>query len=166
MSPSHAIIYLIDINQILSFLILHRWGNRLWWLICSGSFSYEVSPPGPTAFLSLWVSISPPPSLPFWHLLLLPLSWPWLSWLTVFQSTCLAAGVGRVQPHPGCVLMGAPCPGSQTRVEEGLLGDLDKLPLSAFQVGELRPREGTGLTQGHTAGTPMPLPLQILPLCH
>ena len=28
---------------------------------------------------------------------------------------------------------------------------------AAFQVGEQRPREGTGLTQGHTAATPMPL---------
>ena len=37
------------------------------------------------------------------------------------------------------------------RVEEGLLGDSGKA--AAFQVGEQRPREGTGLTQGHTAGT-------------
>ena len=36
-------------------------------------------------------------------------------------------------------------------MEEGLLGDSGKA--AAFQVGELRPREGTGLTQGHTAGT-------------
>ena len=31
-------------------------------------------------------------------------------------------------------------------MEEGLLGDSGKA--AAFQVGELRPREGTGLTQG------------------
>ena len=39
--------------------------------------------------------------------------------------------------------MGAPRPGSQTRVEEGLLGDSDKFPLPAFEVGEQGPREGT-----------------------
>ena len=71
---------------------------------------------------------------------------------------------GRAPPHPGCALTGAPCPGSWIRVEEGLLGDSGKA--ADFQVGELRPREGTGLTQGHTAGTPMPLLPQVLPLCH
>ena len=53
---------------------------------------------------------------------------------------------GRAQPHPGCVMTGAPRPGSQIRVEKGLLGDSDKLPLPAFQ--------GTGLTQDHAVGTP------------
>ena len=70
------------------------------------------------------------------------------------------AGLSHIQ----AALMGAPCPGSQMRVEEGLLGDSGKA--AAFQVGEQRPREGTGLTQGHTAGIPMPLPPQIFPLCH
>jgi len=45
-------------------------------------------------------------------------------------------------------------------VEEVLLGDSGKP--ADFQVGELGPREGTGLTQGHTAGTPMPLLPQAL----
>ena len=60
----------------------------------------------------------------------------------------------RAQPHQGCALTGAPCPGSQMRMEEGLQGNSGK---HAFQLGELKPREGTCLTQGHTAGTPMPL---------
>ena len=49
-------------------------------------------------------------------------------------------------------------------MEEGLLGDSGKP--ADFQVGELRPRESTGLTQGHTAGAPMPLLPQALPLRH
>ena len=81
--------------------------------------------------------------------------------LPVLMPGCRA---GRAQPHPACALMGAPCPGSQIRVEEGLLGGLGKA--AAFQVGKLRPREGTGLTQGHTAGTPMALLPQELTLCH
>ena len=52
------------------------------------------------------------------------------------------------------------------REEEGLLGDSDKLPLAAFQVGELRPREGTGLTQGYAVGAPMPPLLHMLSLMH
>ena len=67
---------------------------------------------------------------------------------------------GRVQPHPDGALTGAPCPGSQIRVEEGLPGDSEKP--AAFQVGEQRPREGTGLIQGHTAGTPcLSFPFQL-----
>ena len=49
-------------------------------------------------------------------------------------------------------------------MEEVLLGDSGKP--ADFQVGELRPREGTGLAQGHTAGTPMALLPQALLLCH
>ena len=108
------------------------------------------------------VSIFPLPSLSFWHLLL-PSSVPAMTFLApclpVHMPGCWA---GRAQPHPGCDLSGAPCPGSQIRVEEGLLGDSGK-PL-AFQVGELRPREGTGLTQGHTEGTsssPSPNPPSV-----
>ena len=86
-----------------------------------------------------------------------------------FPAPCLlvhtpGCWAGRAQPHPDYALMGAPCPGSQIRVEEGLLGDSGKA--AAFQVGELRPREGTGLTQGHTAGTSMALLPQELTLCH
>ena len=46
-------------------------------------------------------------------------------------------------------------------MEEGLLVDSGKP--DDFQVGELRPREGTYLTQGQTAQTPMPLLPQVLP---
>ena len=84
-----------------------------------------------------------------------------------FPAPCLPVHTpgrwaGRAQPHPGCALTGAPRPGSQTRVEEGLLGDSGKP--AAFQVGELRPREGTGLTQGRTEGnssSPSPSPPSV-----
>ena len=101
------------------------------------------------------VTISPPPSLPFWHLLLLSfilaMTFP-APCLPVHMPGCWA---GRTQSHLGCALMGASCPGLQITVEERLLGSSGKT--AAFQVGEQRPREGTGLTQGHTAATPMPL---------
>ena len=86
-----------------------------------------------------------------------------------FPAHCLPVHMpgywaGSAQPHPGCALSGVPRPGSQIRVEEGLLGGSDKA--AAFQVGELRPKEGTRLIQGHTAGTPVPLLPQELTLCH
>ena len=116
------------------------------------------------------VSIFPLPSVPFWQLLL-PSSVQVMTFpahdLPDFPAHCLpvhtsGCWAGRAQPHPGCALTGALCPGSQMRVEEGLLGDSGKA--AAFQVGELRPREGTGLTQGHTEGTsssPSPSPPSV-----
>ena len=83
------------------------------------------------------VTISPPPSLPFWHLLL-----PSFILAMTFPAPCLPVHVpgcwaGRAQPHPGCALTGALCPGSQIRVEEVLLGNSGK-PASS-QLGNRGP---------------------------
>ena len=85
-----------------------------------------VSPPGPNPPCNL-VSFSPPP----------PSSVPAMTFpapsLLVHTPGCWA---GRAQPHPGCALTGAPRPGSQTRVEEGLLG---KVKESESEVALLFP---------------------------
>ena len=66
-------------------------------------------PPHPTDSLSLWVSISPPPSLSFWHLLL-PSSVQAMTFLAhCLLVRTLGCWAGRVQPHPGWALKGAPC---------------------------------------------------------
>ena len=109
----------------------------------------------------LLVTLSVHPISPFSALLAPP---PPSSVLAMtFPAHCLPVHMpgcraGRAQPHPGCAMTGAPRPGSQIRVDEGLLGDSDKLPLPAFQ--------GTGLTQDHAVKTPMPPLLHMLSLMH
>ena len=126
-------------------------------------------PDHPAMKALLLVTLSVHPISPFSALLAPP---PPSSVLAMtFPAHCLPVHMpgcpaGRAQPHSGCAMTGAPCPGSQIRVEEWLLGDSDKLPLPAFQVGEQRPRDGTGLTQDHAVGTPMPPLLHILSLMH
>ena len=85
-----------------------------------------------------------------------------------FPAPCLPVHVpgcwaGRAQPHPGCALTGALCPSSHIRVEEGLLGTQANLLLPSWAT---EAQSGTCLTQGHTAGTPMALLPQALPLSH
>ena len=125
-----------------------------------------MSAKGPEPSVTMSVHFSST-SLPFWHLLL-----PSFVLAMTFPGHCLPVHMpgcwaGRNQPHPGCALMGVPCSDSNPflsswiKVEEGLLEDSGKP--ADFQVGELRPGEGTYLTQGHTAQTPMPPLPQVLP---
>ena len=108
------------------------------------------------------VSVSPPPSLPFRHFLLLPLSQPWPSRLPVFQATCLAAGQAGLRHIQAVLWRGHHVQAHRWEWGRGCWGDSGKP--AAFQVGELRPREGTGLSQGYTAGTsssPSPTPPSV-----
>ena len=139
---------------------------RLWWLICPGSFSYEVSPPGPTAFLSLWVSISPPPSLPSdtsSSFLCPDLDLPGTLSSSPHAWLLGQAGLSHIQ---AVLWWGHHVQAHRLEWRRGCWETQANFHFLLSRWGKLRPREGTGLTQGHTAGTPMPLPLQILPLCH
>ena len=75
--------------------------------------------------------------------------------LLVFQPTCLADGQAGLSHIQAVMSLGHHVQAHRLEWRRGCCGDSGK-PL-AFQVGELRPRKGTGLTQGHTEGTTMPL---------
>ena len=110
------------------------------------------------------MTISPPPSLPLWHLL--------PSFL--YRGHYLP---GSLSSSPHSRLLGRQ--GSATSRLCSDRGTMSRLTdysggsaagklrqTCCFPVGQLRPRVGTCLTQGHTARTPMPLLPQALLLSH
>ena len=100
------------------------WKRRLCKVTCQ-------FPPHPTDSLSLWVSISPP-SLSFRHLLL-----PSSVQAMTFLAHCLPVHslgywAGRVQPHPGWALKGAPCHPQRLEWQRGCWKTQVKLLISRW----------------------------------
>ena len=111
--------------------------------------------------MSLGVSISSHPFLPFWPLLL-PSSVPAMTFpahcLPIHMPGCWA---GRAQPHPGCALMGAPRPGSQRG--GGASGRLRQTSTCCFPGGGTEAQRGHRPYPGSHSWNPHASPTQVLP---